>query len=71
MIENLAFMFFDFCADHRVCSFFTIFAVAIGLAELAVVSLDMGIIPLSVVFGLASGGFAHIGFGSWFVTSEK
>lgn len=71
--EKIAFAFFDFCADHRLASFASIFATVVALAGIASVMCLSGAVPLiavGAVFGIATGVTAHIGFGVWFVTSD-
>lgn len=71
--EQIAFAFFDFCADHRLASFASIFATVVALAGIASVLCQSGSAPLiavSAVFGIATAVTAHIGFGVWFVTSD-
>ena len=70
--EQIAFAFFDFCADHRLASFASIFATVVALAGIASAMCESGVVPLiavGAVFGIATGVTAHIGFGVWFVTS--
>ena len=70
--EKIAFAFFDFCADHRLASFASIFATVVALAGIASAMCQSGFVPLiavGAVFGIATGVTAHIGFGVWFVTS--
>lgn len=70
--EQIAFAFFDFCADHRLASFASIFATVVALAGIASVMCQSGFVPLiavGAVFGIATAVTAHIGFGVWFVTS--
>lgn len=72
--EKIAFAFFDFCADHRLASFASIFATVVALAGIASAMCQSGSAPLiavSAVFGIATGVTAHIGFGVWFVTSDS
>lgn len=71
--EKIAFAFFDFCADHRLASFVSIFASVVALAGIASTLCQSGSAPLiaaSAVFGIATAVTAHIGFGVWFVTSD-
>lgn len=70
--EQIAFAFFDFCADHRLASFASIFATVGALAGIASAMCESGAVPLiavGAIFGIATGVTAHIGFGVWFVTA--
>lgn len=70
--EQIAFAFFDFCADHRLASFASIFATVVALACIASAMCESGAVPLiavGAIFGIATGVTAHIGFGVWFVTA--
>lgn len=70
--EQIAFAFFDFCADHRLASFASIFATVVALAGIASTMCESGSVPLiavGAIFGIATGVTAHIGFGVWFVTA--
>lgn len=72
-MEQIIFVFFDFCADHRFVSFFTILATVLGLAEIATVLIRFDCLPIRVIgfiIGASSAAAAHLGFGSWFVTKE-
>lgn len=71
--EKIAFAFFDFCADHRLASFVSIFATVVALAGIASAMCQSSAVPLiavGAVFGIATAVTAHIGFGVWFVTSD-
>lgn len=70
--EQIAFAFFDFCADHRLASFASIFATVVALAGIVSAMCESGAVPLiavGAIFGIATGVTAHIGFGVWFVTA--
>ena len=70
--EQIAFAFFDFCADHRLASFASIFATVVALAGIASAMCESGAVPLiavGAIFGIATGVTAHIGFGVWFDTA--
>lgn len=70
--EQIAFAFFDFCANHRLASFVSIFTTVVALAGIASAMCQSGsalLIAASAVFGIATAVTAHIGFGVWFVTA--
>lgn len=73
-LEKIAFAFFDFCADHRLASFASIFATVVALSGIAAAICQSGsdaCLIVGAVFGIAAGVTAHIGFGVWFVTSDS
>lgn len=74
LFEKIAFAFFDFCTDHRLVSFVSIFAAVVALAGIAAGVCQSGsdlLLIVGAVFGIATAVTAHIGFGVWFVTSDS